>query len=144
MKLIIYFSKATREMTPDDLQSLLQHARTYNVDHGITGLLLYDDGCFLQGLEGEEKEVTALYEKIARDSRHHDLIELYDQPISERSFPEWHMGFHQIEGHELTDQKGYHPVLKDNFSSEPIDMEDEMTFHLLCLFRQFVKDEHAR
>ena len=37
---------------------------------GITGLLLFIDGGFLQMLEGEERAVRELYTRIAADRRH--------------------------------------------------------------------------
>lgn len=143
MKTLIYFSRATRPMSESDLQALLKQARAHNSSHDITGLLLYQDGYFLQALEGGEEEVDRLFERIGKDVRHTDLQKLYDHPATERGFGDWSMGFYLVEGHELAEHTGYSPVLKDNFDPRKLDLGDEMTFNLVSLFKQYVKDENA-
>ena len=139
MKSLIYFSHASRTMKDDELQSLLSHARSYNTSRGITGLLLYQAGYFLQALEGEDSAVLTLFEKIQRDTRHHTVTKLYDQDVSERSFQEWHMGFHIVVGKELEDIDGYSDVLADHVMTNEIDLANEMTFVTVSLFKQYVR-----
>jgi hypothetical protein len=90
---VIYTSTATRPQTEDDLAALLDKAREYNEQLGLSGLLIYDDGAFFQILEGEDDALEQLYERIEQDPRHHDMFLLLRRPIAERNFAGWSMGF---------------------------------------------------
>ena len=52
---MIYTSAATKPISPKELQELLVISRRNNIRDGITGMLLFEDGTFLQVLEGEEE-----------------------------------------------------------------------------------------
>jgi hypothetical protein len=52
------------------VDDILQTARKANSLLGISGLLLYRMGHFVQLLEGDEEAVLKLYQKIQLDSRH--------------------------------------------------------------------------
>ena len=90
---LVYLSTANQPFTSAELRGLLLHARAANARRHITGLLLYQEGKFLQVLEGATDEVYALYKRIAADPRHGHLCLLADGPVSARSFPDWCMGF---------------------------------------------------
>jgi hypothetical protein len=93
---IIYVSTAKNLLDQTQLFELLSHARHHNKNHNITGLLLYKDGSFMQAIEGNLMEVTQLMINIKNDSSHSGLIELINEPISKRDFPEWEMGFENL------------------------------------------------
>ena len=139
MKTLTYFSEATRSMEPSDLEALLNQARAFNTAHNITGLLLYQSRYFLQTLEGNDKDIDPLYEKIQADTRHTHLKLLFDQPIDQRSFQDWSMGFHLVADHAYANTEGYIDVLDKDILTE-IDLADEMTFTMVSLFKQFVRD----
>ena len=63
MKRLIYLSSAVRLATRDDLAQILGAARRNNRRDGVTGLLMYHDGTFLQILEGEETAVDRVFEQ---------------------------------------------------------------------------------
>ena len=65
-----YASAATVEFSDDDLRELLAKSRSNNMAAGITGMLLYHEGSFLQVLEGPSEAVEHLYARIRRDKRH--------------------------------------------------------------------------
>lgn len=90
---LIYSSHATREMTVQDLEEILAVSRARNALAGITGLLMYRDGIFLQCLEGNEGAVRDTYARILRDSRHHRVLHLIEERMDRRSFPDWAMEF---------------------------------------------------
>ena len=99
---LLYRSVQAYEMETADLMKLLFDARSFNRENGITGLLLYHDGRFMQLLEGEQHEVHRLYRKIAEDSRHRDVVVEIDAHADRRLFPEWQMGYAEapeIDGH---------------------------------------------
>lgn len=93
---LVYCSTATHEMSQEELLELLRVARERNLGLQITGMLLYGGGVFLQVLEGLPVAVDMLYKKIERDARHHSLFLLEREPIPERSFPDWSMGFQYL------------------------------------------------
>jgi hypothetical protein len=51
---ISYLSQASAPMSADQLIALLMQCRTNNAERGLTGMLLYGNGTFLQVLEGED------------------------------------------------------------------------------------------
>jgi len=109
---LVYVSLANKDMTDDDLKILLKYARIKNEKLGITGMLLYRDGFFIQALEGEQKNVGALFARIAVDSRHRDVMKLYQKPITQRAFPDWTMGFSRMDDGTLEKLDGFSDFLK--------------------------------
>jgi len=89
---MVYVSTATGPMDGPALEALLRVARANNARLGVTGVMLYHDGSFLQILEGPRAAVQALYARIAGDQRHGGVIQLLATPITERAFPDWQMG----------------------------------------------------
>lgn len=90
---LMYESTAVQPMSAEDLNALLEQARARNSRWGVTGLLLYKHGRFLQVLEGLEQPVRDLFASIARDARHTDIQIVFTSPIERRTFPDWQMGF---------------------------------------------------
>lgn len=90
---LLYTSCADREFNQQDLLNLLQQAREHNHQTGITGLLVYHQREFMQLLEGEESVVRGLWQRIFHDPRHRSPQIMHEEPIDQRSFPEWSMAF---------------------------------------------------
>ena len=93
---IIYGSSAKQAFSSIDLVELLRKARVNNSRLGVTGMLLYHDGNFLQILEGEQADVQALLDLISRDTRHSGVLIFYRGYSAEREFGEWSMAFHAV------------------------------------------------
>lgn len=93
MHQLIYLSQATAPFGHAQLQVLLTRARIANAQDGITGVLLYGNEQFLQVLEGEQAVVHTRYARIQQDARHRDITTFWDQAVSARTFPTWHMAF---------------------------------------------------
>lgn len=93
---IVYVSKAARPVTTDDLQHMLIGARRRNLEEGITGVLLYADGYFMQHLEGAEAGLHRVYTLIKAHPLHYGLINLVREPTSAREYAEWSMACHVI------------------------------------------------
>ncbi|MCC3153215.1 BLUF domain-containing protein [Hymenobacter sp. BT770] len=91
---VLYRSHATAPFSEGQLQDLLATARTFNAAHRLTGLLLYDQGRFVQVLEGPEAAVRALYARIQRDPRHQHVVTVSEGPGPPgRRFGDWGMAF---------------------------------------------------
>lgn len=96
---LLYVSNTYRDPEPGMLEEILDVSQINNARLGITGMLLYVDGGFLQVLEGEESPVSNLLNKIESDKRHwntHILWRRSAEPI----FRGWSMGFHRVEANE--------------------------------------------
>ena|SRR5438105_12282262 len=89
---LIYASHALQGLHADGVTSILKGARENNLASGVTGVLVHSDGIFLQVLEGGRDAVSALYNKIAHDERHRDVVLLGYEEIAERRFAGWPMG----------------------------------------------------
>jgi hypothetical protein len=84
---------ANPEVPPsEEAESIMSTSRSYNVSNGITGILCYGGGIYLQAIEGGRTEVNSLYNHIIRDARHTDVVLLHYQEIRERRFSGWTMG----------------------------------------------------
>jgi hypothetical protein len=88
----MYASRATGEISSDDLSAILRKSKANNPEQGITGVLCYSEGVFLQVLEGGRAAISALYNKIINDPRHRDVMLLSFEEIAERGFASWSMG----------------------------------------------------
>jgi hypothetical protein len=92
----IYASTATAGFQEASIPQLLEGARIKNSARGITGMLLFIEGSFFQVLEGEADTVDMIYATIATDSRHARVTQIIREPIAQRSFDEWSMGFASV------------------------------------------------
>jgi len=89
---LLYASRAKAPLTPEVIDNILQVSRKNNPSVGITGLLCHSGDVFMQVLEGGRDAVNMLYNRIAGDPRHTDVILLRYEEIAERRFASWSMG----------------------------------------------------
>ncbi len=101
LRAIVYVSSATHLMTTPQLERLLTEARARNAVNAVTGVLLYNDGNFMQYIEGLQDDISVTYERIVASKRHQHIISILNQRITQRSFAEWEMGFAQPTKSEL-------------------------------------------
>lgn len=109
---LVYASAAERPFSDLELRELLRRARERNQALGVTGILLYDAGSFLQILEGDEQVVSDLFDRIRVDPRHGAVTPLLKQQVATREFANWSMGFVAASGAELSALPGYSDLLK--------------------------------
>lgn len=103
----IYCSASSKgTFSPSELQELLDKCRLNNAKLDVTGILLYKDGSFFQILEGDETVVKNLFETIAKDKRHKRTTKIIVEPIEERSFANWTMGYPKLTTKELAQIPG--------------------------------------
>jgi len=89
---LMYASRATDGVQQEDLVAILKKSKLHNPGLGVTGVLCFSGGIFLQVLEGGRMPVSKLYNHIATDKRHHDVVLLKYEEVQERSFAGWSMG----------------------------------------------------
>jgi Sensors of blue-light using FAD len=88
---LLYASRAL-DPRPQTIDAILAQSRQHNLSGGITGILCYGGGVFLQAIEGGRQAINELYGHIQRDPRHTDVMLLEYEEISERRFSGWTMG----------------------------------------------------
>lgn len=88
---LIYTSQAISGLTDACLQDIAVTAARFNSMVGISGLLVFDEGCFLQVLEGDDAAILPLYQHIKQDRRHRNVVKLIHEPIAKRRFAKWGM-----------------------------------------------------
>ena len=100
----IYVSRAVQPFSQADLADLLFVSRRKNAERGLTGRLIYASvegapGTFAQWLEGEDWRVRELlYGSILKDGRHALVGRPFEGPTTRRLYPDWSMGFDELEG----------------------------------------------
>lgn len=132
---MVYTSESVREMSEDDLWHLLEHARRYNGEHGVGGLLLYKDQRFIQVVEGPPKEVTALMKRIKQDSRHQKVRVMFEDAEGDRLFQDWGMAFVPMDAETEGRILG-----GGGFSSAHGEKTDPGTTMVANLFKTMVKE----
>ncbi len=93
---LLYASGALASTTADDIQEILATSRANNARLGITGMLLFANGAFIQVLEGNETDVRRLAARISNDRRHRNFMVLLEKSAPERTFGRWQMGFKEL------------------------------------------------
>ncbi|MCX7256351.1 MAG: BLUF domain-containing protein [Polaromonas sp.] len=88
---LLYASRVV-DTSAEAIEAILVQSRQHNPASGITGILCYGGGIFLQAIEGGRMAVNALYGHIQKDLRHKDVVLLDYEEISERRFGGWTMG----------------------------------------------------
>ena len=93
MHRLLYIS--TTRTIPDAamVASILARSRINNAAVGVTGMLVIGGRRFLQTLEGPADAVHGVYQRICKDPRHFAIVELANEPIEERAFAGWAMGY---------------------------------------------------
>lgn len=92
---LVYASRATDKFQPTSIKTILAAARRNNSNNDVTGLLCFNQYCFLQCLEGPRALVSQTYEKILHDDRHEQAEIISFHYISRREFENWNMGYLQ-------------------------------------------------
>ena len=89
---LMYASRAAESVRPETLSAILKKSTQNNPGVGVTGVLCFSGGLFMQVLEGGRSAVNRLYNRIAADPLHTDVVLLSYDEISERRFAAWSMG----------------------------------------------------
>lgn len=61
-------------------------------------MLIYDEGSFMQCLEGPAESVAEIYRIIRADPLHHNIFEMSRVPIAQREYPDWSMALRTVSG----------------------------------------------
>lgn len=120
------------------LVPILEASVRRNLELGITGMLLYSAGNFIQVLEGDEKSVLDTYERICQDRRHRHVTQLYVGEVRERHFSRWSMGYKQLREEDVLKFPQYAPYFKYGFGAKSFDVLPGDALDMLMLFSKSV------
>ena len=89
---LLYASRLADGAGAEVVEAIVSQSRENNPANGITGVLCYAGDVFMQVLEGGRAPVNSLYNRIACDERHRQVMLLHYEEITERRFGGWTMG----------------------------------------------------
>jgi hypothetical protein len=133
----VYVSSAVEWFSMADLRLLLAKSRERNEREGITGMLLFKDGHFMQVVEGEDEAVKRLHDRIQADPRHRGIVTVDGGPIEARRFADWRMGFYDLNEEGATLPAGYSEFLDTPLDDPTFIRNPDRSRQLLMLFKQF-------
>jgi hypothetical protein len=76
-----------------EVEQILAISRVKNAHAQITGALMFNSGLFAQVLEGRHDAIQDTFERIQCDPRHSHVAVLAFEPVTERGFSNWSMGY---------------------------------------------------
>ena len=94
---ILYVSTLAPDAPLSVVGDIAAHARIANAASAITGVLIFDGMRFCQQIEGKQKDVLALMERLYQDTRHVNIEVLHHGPLAERRFDHFSMAFANVE-----------------------------------------------
>ncbi len=135
---LVYISSAVQLFSAAELVALLEKSRTHNDRLGLTGMLLYKDGNFIQVLEGEDDAVECRMSIIAADPRHRGIIRLLKRTIEQRHFVGWSMGYANLKDVELRDVPGFSEFADVALDADSFVSKPNQAVKLLHIFKRNV------
>jgi len=132
---LVYVSSATVPFSKADLLGLLEKSRVNNERDGLSGILLYKDGNFMQVLEGEEVAVMTTYDRISKDSRHGGILTLLTRTLEQPDFRDWSMAFRDLADPELAALPGYNEFMNLPLIDSTFVSDQPKAMRLLSIFR---------
>ena len=134
-----YLSAAHELWSGEQLERLLAGSRTSNAEAGITGVLLYSGGNFVQTLEGPAEAVDATMAKVLDAPRHKDVYVVRREEIAERAFAGWSMGFRQVPAERAAEIPGFTDYLRTGtIEGETARRHAATSFHRV--FRRHIRE----
>lgn len=94
---VLYVSTLAPQHPPGIVAEIAARARQRNAELGVTGLLIFDGQRFCQQLEGTQKAVLKLIDRIREDPRHIQVEVLHHGPLAQRRFHQFSLAFTTVE-----------------------------------------------
>jgi hypothetical protein len=132
---LIYVSTSMTPFTDAELMDLLTLSRGRNHAVGVTGMLLYNDGNWMQVLEGPHGAVRETYSRIRIDPRHQDVTKVVEDDVSERSFDQWSMGFRNLSLADANAIPGFSDFMNRGLDRRGFRPDPSGCMELLTMFR---------
>lgn len=134
---VIYTSRATERLSQIEILDLLKISRRKNEARGLTGMLLYRDGNYMQFLEGEYRRVGSLMDRLGDDPRHQSIQIVRQGELPERLFAEWSMAYKNLSGVRSAAVPGYSERLQGHYVRAEEEPKDPAQL-LIDMFREMI------
>ena len=132
---ITYVSSAVHVFNETTLLDLVDQCQRNNERLGITGILVYSDGNFMQVIEGADLPTHALYDRIKLDARHRAVTTVHQQLIEAREFLGWSMAYNILPPKALRPARLPEAFL-DRARQRPLPLPQGSASSLVCSFMQ--------
>ena len=95
MERLLYVSKSKIEKAEAFavVARIVMKSKEWNIDHNLTGALIFTGTHFAQVLEGSQQDIDDVMVIIKSDPRHEEVSVINRSPITERQFPTWVMAY---------------------------------------------------
>ena len=97
---VLYVSTLAPDQPPNVVADIAGRARVVNAELDVTGRLIFDGQRFCQQLEGPQKAVLKLIERIRNDPRHVNVEVIHHGPLAGRRFQQFSLAFSTVEDAE--------------------------------------------
>lgn len=130
---LLYVSKASALFRESpDLARILKASAANNAERGVTGLLLYTKGTFMQVLEGYGADVEQVMRRVQADPRHQDINVLIRTSIRQREFGRWSMGFRRGPNRQdAAALPAYAPYFEAGFDAQTLSRCPDVTLEII-------------
>jgi hypothetical protein len=132
---ITYVSSAVFPFNEKTFLDLVSQCQRNNERLGITGILVYSDGNFIQVIEGADLVTHALYDRIELDVRHRAVTPVAQTLIDAREFQGWSMAYNILPPKVLRTHRVPHAFL-DRARQRPLPLPVGSASSLVCAFMQ--------
>jgi Sensors of blue-light using FAD len=100
----IYVSTIAPGLAISSVADIAGKSRIANQRQGITGLLIFDGMRYCQQLEGPQKQVLNLMEKIRHDQRHVNVEIIHHGELPSRRFKSFSLGYTTVADPEVLER----------------------------------------
>jgi hypothetical protein len=135
---LIYVSTLVGE-SEQELGAILESSVRHNQLNGLTGMLLYYRGAFMQVLEGEDLQVQETYGRICEDKRHHHILTLSFGEMPRRHFENWSMGYKYVDPTAIEKFPKYAPFFNFRTDADKIKGVPGLALEMLTMFANGMK-----
>jgi hypothetical protein len=132
---ITYVSSAVFPFNEKTFLDLVSQCQRNNERLGITGILVYSDGNFMQVIEGADLVIHALYDRIKLDARHRAVTLVAQTLIDAREFQGWSMAYNILPPKALRTPRVPYAFL-DRARQRPLPLPAGSASSLVCAFMQ--------
>ena len=132
---LTYVSSATMSFSQEQLKALLDVCIANNRRDGITGILLYKDGNFMQVMEGPQDVLLRTLARMENDTRHSGIIVLLQGHQRDRQFPDWSLAYRDL-GDGSGKPTGYSEFMNTPLTGDEFAKDPSRAQRLLMMFKQ--------
>jgi GMP synthase PP-ATPase subunit len=112
----LYISKPIEHIEFTVIQKALTSASRRSREHGLSGVLIYDQHHFIHYIEGKQSSITMLRNKMESDKKQHRIHTVTFEEIDKRRFKNWTMSYINQGTYSqiIPSLKGFNPYTTDS------------------------------